>query len=301
MIARLVNRAVSLLATLGLLACIAFGASVLGFSVPSPFSLERIDNSQPPVLKSIQKLSKYHAAQGSFQVVVDLENGLEHLPGWLVGRHAIFVGAGSVDAYVDLGSLGEGAVTVSADTTSAQIVLSAPQLDEGNLDINSGNFVVDDSGWLDRLKDYWLGNADPDFKLEVLQRAEEMIGEAAAETALTTRAEENTRSMLEGFLKALGYETVTVTFDAVSSDGSTANRTGLLTPPGRARGHPRHSAACRPCGPAEDRRGRGTVRAATPTARRFVRANDGPRASRHGATRDVATGCACKPGPKVVV
>lgn len=218
MIAKLFSRAVSLLATLGLLAGIAFGASVLGFSVPSPFSPERIDDSQPPLLKSIQKLSKYHAAQGNFQVVVDLEDGIKHLPGWLVGRHAIFVGTGGVDAYVDLGSLGKGAGTLSADKTSAQIVLPAPQLDEGNLDIDSGDFVVDDSGWLDRLKDYWLGNADPDFQLEVLQRAEEMIGEAAAETALTTRAEENTRSMLEGFLKALGYETVTVTFDAGSSD-----------------------------------------------------------------------------------
>lgn len=218
MFTKLIGRFLTPLAILGLGVAVLLAAKALGIQLPDPFSHQRIDKSQPPLLKSIQKLSEYHAAQGNFEVVVDLEDDVEHVPDWLSGRRAIFVGTGSVDAYVDLATLSEGAVKVSADKTAVQIVLPEPQLDAGDLDLDSGHFVMDDRGWLDRLADYWFGNDDPDFQLEVMRSAEQKIGDAAQQTELKERAEENTQAMLEGFLQALGYETVTITFDATVPD-----------------------------------------------------------------------------------
>src|ERR1700741_2054607 len=37
----------------------------------TPFAQETPDRSQPPLLKSIQDLSRYVAAEGNFQVIVD--------------------------------------------------------------------------------------------------------------------------------------------------------------------------------------------------------------------------------------
>lgn len=220
MFTKLVERLITPLAILGLGVAVLVAARGLGIHIPDPFSHERVDNSQPPLLKSIQKLSEYHAAQGNFEVVIDLEDDVAHVPDWLSGRRAVFVGTGTVDAYVDFSALSEGVVALSADKTKVEVVLPAPLLDAGDLDLDSGHFVMDDRGWLDRLADYWLGDDDPDFQLEVMQSAEQKIRDAAEQTELKARAEENTQAMLEGFLQALGYETVTITFDPTVPDAT---------------------------------------------------------------------------------
>ena len=225
MFTKFIERLITPLALLGLGVAVLVAARGLGIHIPDPFSHERVDNSQPPLLKSIQKLNDYHAAQGNFEVVVDLEDDVAHVPDWLSGRRAIFVGTGTVDAYVDLSSLSEGAVTLSADKSEVQVVLPAPQLDTGDLDLDSGHFVMDDRGWLDRLADYWLGDDDPDFQLEVMRSAEQKISDAAQQTELKERAEENTQAMLEGFLQALGYETVNITFDTTAPNPSATSAT----------------------------------------------------------------------------
>ncbi len=42
--------------------------------------------------------------------------------------------------------------------------------------------------------------------------AEQKLAEAGAKSTLVDRAEENTRKMLEGMLRSLGYTSVTVVF-----------------------------------------------------------------------------------------
>lgn len=126
MFTKLVERLLTPLAILGLGVAVFVAARGLGIHIPDPFSHERVDNSQPPLLKSIQKLSEYHAAQGNFEVVVDLEDDVAHVPDWLSGRRAVFVGTGTVDAYVDFSALSEGAVALSADKTKVEVALPAP-------------------------------------------------------------------------------------------------------------------------------------------------------------------------------
>ncbi|MGC4804707.1 DUF4230 domain-containing protein [Micromonospora sp. DT233] len=178
----------------------------------NPFTKEQTNRSQPPLLKSIQDLSRYVAAEGNFQVVVDLQNDRKNVPEFLLNQRTLFVGAGSVQAYVDFGKIAEGALTVSPDGKSVEVKLPAPQLDQTNLDLEKSYVVSEQRGLLNRVND--LVKGDPNRQQQVYRMAEERITTAARDSGLQARAEENTRKMLEGLLRSLGYEKVTVTYTA---------------------------------------------------------------------------------------
>ena len=178
----------------------------------NPFAKEQTDRSQPPLLKSIQDLSRYVAAEGNFQVVVDTQNDRRNVPDFLLNERTLFVGAGSVEAYVDFTKIAEGAVVQSADGKSVEIKLPAPQLGETNLDMEKSYVFAEQRGLLNRLGDL-VGN-DPNRQQQVYQLAEERITAAARDSGLSARAEENTRKMLEGLLRSLGYQQITVTYIA---------------------------------------------------------------------------------------
>ncbi|MEW1585880.1 DUF4230 domain-containing protein [Micromonospora vinacea] len=178
----------------------------------NPFAKEQTDRSQPPLLKSIQDLSRYVAAEGNFQVVVDTQNDRRNVPDFLLNERTLFVGAGSVEAYVDFAKIGEGAVVQSADGKSVEIKLPAPQLGETNLDMEKSYVFAEQRGLLNRLGDL-VGN-DPNRQQQVYQLAEDRITAAARDSGLSARAEENTRKMLEGLLRSLGYQQITITYVA---------------------------------------------------------------------------------------
>src|SRR5579875_402627 len=58
----------------------------------NPFGETTTDRSQPVVLKSISQLSRYEAASGSFEVVVDLQSKSSFLPSFIEGSDTLFVG-----------------------------------------------------------------------------------------------------------------------------------------------------------------------------------------------------------------
>src|ERR1700754_4468493 len=95
----------------------------LAWSWLNPFGEQTLDRSQPVLLQSIKDLSRFEAATGNFQVVVDLEKDANFLPDAIKGTRTLFVGAGSVDAYVDFSRLGSGAITVSPDRTQVTVRL----------------------------------------------------------------------------------------------------------------------------------------------------------------------------------
>ncbi|MBX7269395.1 DUF4230 domain-containing protein [Micromonospora sp. Llam7] len=178
----------------------------------NPFTQEQTDRSQPALLESMHDLSRYVAAEGNFQVVVDLQNDRRNVPDWLLNERTLFVGAGSVEAYVDFGTLAEGAIVQSADGKSVEIKLPAPQLAETNLDLEQSYVFAEERGLLNRVGE--LVGGDPNRQQEVYRLAEDRITGAARESGLAARAEENTRKMLEGLLRSLGFEQVTVTYIA---------------------------------------------------------------------------------------
>ncbi|GAA5018925.1 DUF4230 domain-containing protein [Streptomyces siamensis] len=176
------------------------------------FGTETHDRSGPALLKSIQDISRYDAASGNFQVVVDLEKDAKYLPDAIRGTRTLYVGAGTVDAYVDLGKLGEKDVTVDKDRTSATLRLPHAALGKPALDPDHSYAVSKQRGLLDRLGDVFSDN--PNDERAVQRLAAKHIGEAAKDSRLTARAEENTTGMLQGLLRSLGFEEVTVTYGA---------------------------------------------------------------------------------------
>jgi hypothetical protein len=174
------------------------------------FGTETHDRSGPALLESIQDMSRYDAASGNFQVIVDLEKDAKYLPDALHGTRTLYVGSGTVDAYVDLGKLAKNDVSVNGDRTAATLRLPHAALGKPALDPDHSYAVSKQRGLLDRLGDVFSDN--PNDERAVQRLAARHIGDAAKESKLTARAEENTTNMLKGLLNSLGFKEVKVTF-----------------------------------------------------------------------------------------
>ncbi|MEW2425827.1 DUF4230 domain-containing protein [Streptomyces nigra] len=174
------------------------------------FGTETRDRSGPALLQSIQDMSRYDAASGNFQIVVDLEKDARFLPDAVRGTRTLYVGAGTVDAYVDLGKVGEDDVTVDEDRTTATLRLPHAVLGRPALDPDRSYAVSKQRGLLDRLGDLFSDN--PNGEQAVQKLAVRHIRDAAKKSGLTARAEKNTTDMLRGLLRSLGFEEVKVTY-----------------------------------------------------------------------------------------
>jgi hypothetical protein len=174
--------------------------------VSNPFEESEIDRNQPVLLQSIQDLSRYEAAAGNFQVVIDLEKDVRFLPSWV---RTLFVAAGTVNAYVDFSAIDDGTIQISGE--AAHITLPAPALDRTNLDSERSYVFAQERGLLNRIESLFSDNPGEQRELYVL--AEQKIQAVAQESGIIERAEQNTRSMLVGMLRSLGYTSVTVTFE----------------------------------------------------------------------------------------
>ncbi|MQA28194.1 MAG: DUF4230 domain-containing protein, partial [Micromonosporaceae bacterium] len=121
--------------TVAVLLVLAAVAQVLGMlpTWKNPFGEREVDRSQPVVLERIQDLSRYHAATGEFQVIVDLEQDAPFIPSSILGGRTLFVAAGTVDAYVDFSGVSKGAITVSEKEKSATVRLPHAELERVNL------------------------------------------------------------------------------------------------------------------------------------------------------------------------
>ena len=187
---------------------------LLAVAVPSlnPFASETIDRSGPAVLRSIERLNEYRAASANLEVVVDVEEDIALLPGFIKGEKALLVAAGRVDAKVDFSGLRGNALTVSEDRRSVEIVLPAPTLAEPQLDLDRTRVFDRERGLFDRIESVFEDSPTSDRELLLL--AERKLAAAArADGGVLTAAEENTRQMLTELLRGLGFETVTVGFE----------------------------------------------------------------------------------------
>ncbi|MEV5894560.1 DUF4230 domain-containing protein [Nonomuraea fuscirosea] len=182
----------------------------LAWSWLNPLGERSIDRSQPVLLQSIKDMSRFEAATGTFQVVVDLEKDANFLPDAVKGTRTLFVGAGGVDAYVDFSAIAADGVTVSQDRTEATIRLPRAQLEKPNLDNSRSYVFAQQRGLFDRVQDFLSGS--PGDQRELYLLAEKKITEAAVASDLRARADTNTKAMLTGMLKSLGFSKVTVKF-----------------------------------------------------------------------------------------
>jgi hypothetical protein len=183
---------------------------IAGWSL-NPFATETKDRSQPVLLKSLESLSEYRAATANMQEIVDVEKDVGLIPSFIAGEKALLVAAGTVDALVDFGALRGNAVKVSDDRRGVEIVLPAATLSEARVDLARSRIVDTDRGIVNRVGDAF--SDDTNEERELLLLAQRKIEEAARENpALLRLAERNTRAMLTGMLRGLGFERITIRF-----------------------------------------------------------------------------------------
>ena len=194
----------------GLAVLVPVGVTVAGWLPDDPFGQDVVDRSTTPLLLALQDLHEYHAATGTFQVVVDREIDTRYVPSVISGERVEFLATGTADAYVDFSAIDAGAVTLSQDGTSATIALPAPRLDEVRIDPKESRVLDRDRGLVERIGDALGDNPVDDGELYAL--AEDRLAAAAAESDLRERAETNTRAMLTGLAESLGVDQVEVSF-----------------------------------------------------------------------------------------
>jgi hypothetical protein len=188
---------------------IALSAVHLLPQLRNPFAEKTTVTSQPVLLKSITALSRYEAASGSFQVVVDLS---QHslLPSFLQGSETLFIGQGTDIAFVNFGQLKGQAIRVSANRSAVTVTLPRAQLEPAVLNVRQSYVYAQQQGLLNRIGDFFGGN--PNSQQQVYIAAQQKISTAARHSPLLAEAERNTRGMLTGMLSSLGFKRITVNF-----------------------------------------------------------------------------------------
>jgi uncharacterized protein DUF4230 len=181
----------------------------------NPFAETTTVRSQPVILKSITNLSRYEAASGSFQVVVDLTKRSSVIPSFLEGSETLFIGQGTDIAFVDFATLKNGAITVNKDRTSVTVTLPRPQLEPAVLDVNQSYVYAEQQGLFNRIGNFFSGN--PNSQQQVYQIAQGKIETAAKQSPLLADAQKNTEGMLTGMLTSLGFQHVTVSFGSAAA------------------------------------------------------------------------------------
>jgi len=163
------------------------------------------------VLKSIEDLERFEAATGHFEVIVDVEKDTKFVPAVIRGERVLFVAVGEVDAGVDFSNLDDDAVKVSDDRRSVELTLPAAQFFDAHIDPGKSYVYDRDRGLIDRVASIFQDN--PTSERELYRLSEQKLRAAAqSNSGLLGRSEQNTRRMLTGLMRALGFTNVTITF-----------------------------------------------------------------------------------------
>jgi hypothetical protein len=181
----------------------------------NPFATTTTVRSEPVILKSITNLSRYEAASGSFEVVVDLTQRTSLLPSFLAGSETLFIGQGTDIAFIDFSQLKSQAITVNANRTSVTVALPKAQLEPAVLNVSQSYVYAQQQGLFNRIGNFFSGN--PNSQQQVYVIAEQKIETAARQSPLVAQAQKNTQEMLTGMLTSLGFKQITVTFGEPST------------------------------------------------------------------------------------
>ena len=208
---RLVTALIAVVAVLALV--VVLSAVHLLPQLRNPFTQTTTDRGGPALLKSITSLSRYEAASGSFQVVVDLTKKVSFIPSFLQGSETLFIGQGSDIAYVDFSQLkgsGSQAIQVSPDRSTVSVTVPPARLEPAVLNVDQSYVYAEQQGLLNRIGNFFSGN--PNSQQQVYMLAQQKIQAAANQSPLITDAQRNTQAMLTSMLSSLGFTHVTITF-----------------------------------------------------------------------------------------
>ena len=197
---------------IGLAAGALIAIVLLVRAIPNIFSTTEVERDHSVVLAELQDLSRFVAATGRFQTIIDIEEDADYLPDFVKGERVIYVAEGDVEGYVEFGALDDDAVTVSEDGSTITVRIPEPRLTEADLDADKSYVAARDRGLLDRIEDA-VTSGSPTDDQDLIRRAEDKLGEAAAESDIEELARANTEAFLEGLLGAAGFDEVVVVFE----------------------------------------------------------------------------------------
>jgi hypothetical protein len=208
---RLLGRVAALVAAVVAVIALLIVASAVHLlpQLRDPFRTTTTVRSQPPLLKSITSLSRYEAASGEFQVVVDLSKQTAFLPSFIAGSQTLFIGVGTDIAYVNFAQLKGNSIRVGAGH-AVTVTLPHAQLEPAVLNLRQSYVYAEQQGLLNRVGDFFSGN--PNSQQQVYVLAQQRIQNAARASALITDAQRNTTAMLDSMLTSLGFRHITVTY-----------------------------------------------------------------------------------------
>jgi hypothetical protein len=193
-------------------------AGSIGGCLPSfdnPFRTETVDRSSPVVLKAIQDLERFQAATGHFEVIVDVEKDTRFVPSAIRGERVLFVAVGTVEAGVDFSGIDDEAVRVTDDRRTVELELPHAEFFDATVDPTRSYVYDRDRGLIDRVASLFQDNPTSEQELYVLAE-EKLLASARDGSGILARAERNTRRMLTGLLRGLGFTRITIRFvDAV--------------------------------------------------------------------------------------
>ena len=201
--------AAAVVAVIGLL--LVLSAVHLLPQLRNPFRTTTTVRSQPPLLKSITSLSRFEAASGSFQVVVELSKQTAFLPSFIAGSQTLFIGVGTDIAYVNFAHLKGSAIQVAAGH-AVTVALPRAQLEPAVLNVNQSYVYAEQQGLINRVGDFFSGN--PNSQQQVYILAQQRIQNAARSSSLLADAQRNTTLMLTGMLTSLGFRHITVNYSS---------------------------------------------------------------------------------------
>lgn len=185
---------------------------LLGFA--NPFSSETVDRTPPVVLTEINDLAEFKAAEAQFEVLIDEENDIRFVPGFIAGDRVQYVAVGAIEATVDFAGLTEDSIEFDEETGRAVITLPAPTLGDPVIDFENSGVMNRDRGVLDRAGGFFTDS--PTGEESLIVAASDKMVEAVPASDLLERAEENTEKMLTTLLGGVGVEEVDVIFEEPS-------------------------------------------------------------------------------------
>lgn len=218
---------IRLVLSVAVLALLAVGVAVGAAQIPgavgdkvgdalsslNPFQDDAVNRTGPAVLQELTALSEFKAANGYYEVVVDLK-APNNLPDFISGERVLYVGKGDVEAVVDFSELDERRVARSEDGKSVTVNLPAPTVGEPRLNLKTSYVAGRDEGFITKFK-----GSDIERKAQ-LEAVERLTMAANGEGRLIDLAKENTTAMLRGLFGTLGYTNITITFDESPADGT---------------------------------------------------------------------------------
>ena len=151
------------------------GTGAVGLDLfDNPFSTTTVDRSPAPILTELRDLGEYHAAQASFEVIVDQEQDVNLVPQFLAGERVQFVAIGDVDALVDFTELACQRRSGSTSTSGAvTITLPSPTIAAPVLDHEQSHVMNRDRGLLDRIGGVFVDSPTTEHELLVAARGED--------------------------------------------------------------------------------------------------------------------------------